>query len=111
MLRKILLLVSLPFIALPSASFTASPAVAASLSSQPMSLTGLTSNKPVLISQYSLGESEEYRGSYRGIRRYCRELRREIRENSDSLSRRQRRYQWERYHRICDEIYRGDRPF
>lgn len=103
MLRKLLLLASLPLMALPSASLAASPVVAASLSSQPISRSEFTNNKPVLISQYYPGRPNPNRE----MRRRCRWMREYLRENRDSLSERELRREWKRYHRLCDEIQEG----
>lgn len=102
MLRKILLLVSLPFITLSSVSLGANSASAASLSSQPASLSESTDNKPVLIGQYYPD-----RDSDRQMRRRCRKWREYIEYNHDYLSRWELRQEWRRYQRMCRSYYEG----
>jgi hypothetical protein len=109
MLRKLLLLVSLPLITFPSASFAANPNV---VTSQHMETAN---NQQVLLSQFYPGRDiyidDRVTEMDRRHRRRCRRWREELIYSSDFLSPRERRFQWRRYRIVCSRFQYGRRDF
>lgn len=112
MLRKLLLLASLPLMIFPSASFAATPEVLASLSTPRVPLSETTNNQKVILSQFS-PETDTYpygESSFGRVqRRRCRRWREYLIYNSDFLPPRERRFQWRRYRMACRGLEFGSR--